>query len=76
MGLLSMVIGTYDMVCGKAGIQAFIKASVYVRLGFALGASLLLLFGQMPVTIFLLGIVDALGSLWTVIALRYEAIRK
>lgn len=50
VGLLALVIGSYDIVCGNANLQPFIKASIYVRLCFIGGATLLVLFAQMPVT--------------------------
>ena len=72
IGLLAMVIGTYDIVCGKANIQPFIKASVYVRFGFLIGTIFLVLLQQMPITAILFGVVDAGGALWTVMALKSE----
>ena len=73
IGLLALVIGTYDIICGMADIKLFIRASVYVRLGFAAGTVLLIVFGQMPLPILLFGAVDALGAVWTAIALKAEA---
>lgn len=72
IGLLALIIGFYDMFSGLSNIKPFIKISVYVRLGFALGTVLLYIFGQMPISIILLGGVDALGAIWTAIALRSE----
>lgn len=76
VGLLALVIGSYDIFCGQANIGAVIRASVYVRLSFALGAILLFVTGQMPVGIVLLGGVDALGALWTFLALKSESAGK
>ena len=73
VGLLALVIGTNDIYCGKIDLKPFIKVSIYVRLGFALGAILLVVFEQMPITVILFGAVDALGSLWTAIALKSDA---
>lgn len=67
-----LVIGTYDILMGKANNQEFIKLSIYIRLGFAAGTILLVIFGQMPASLILLGSVDALGSLWTSWALKSE----
>lgn len=72
IGLLAMVIGNYDIVCGKANFQPFIQASMYVRVGFFIGTILLVLFQQMPITAILFGVVDAAGALWTAIALKSE----
>jgi hypothetical protein len=73
IGMLALVIGTYDMVCGKADIKIFIQASVYTRLGFAFFATIIVISGYMPISMFLIGLVDALGAGWTIIALRSEA---
>ena len=70
VGLLALVIGTYDIVAARAGFLTFIKASVWVRLAFAGAAILLYLFGQMPVGVILLGAVDAAGAIWTAFALN------
>jgi hypothetical protein len=72
IGLLILVIGCYDAYCGYNNIKPLIKFSVIVRLGFALGAVLLFAFGLMPVSIILLGGVDALGAIWTYFALKSE----
>ncbi|MDP2415486.1 hypothetical protein [Daejeonella sp.] len=73
IGLLALVIGSYDILSGLANIKPFIKISVYIRFGFTLGAILLFVSGQMPVSIILLGGMDALGALWTIIALKSES---
>jgi hypothetical protein len=70
IGLLALVIGTYDIVCARAECQAFIRASVFTRSAFAVAAALLVIVGQMPASMILLGAVDAAGALWTAIALR------
>jgi hypothetical protein len=72
LGLLGLVIGTYNIYCGKENILPFIKASVYVRFGFALGTILLVLSGEMPFTLLLLGAPDAVGAAWTAMALKSE----
>jgi hypothetical protein len=72
IGLLAIVIGVYDILCGQMNIRPFIKTSVYVRLGFAASATLLYVFGQMPISIILIGGIDALGALWTIIALKSD----
>ncbi len=76
IGLLAVIIGVYDIVCGRADLKPFIRASIYTRLGFALCTTMILLSGEMPFTIFLIGIVDALGSVWTIVALKSEIGKK
>ena len=73
VGLLALVIGTYDILSGKNDIKLLIKVSIYVRLGFTLGAILLVAFGQMPLTLILLGAVDGLGAFWTAMVLKSES---
>ncbi len=73
IGLLALVIGTNDIIIGKVNIEPLIKISIYVRFGFTLGAILLYLSGQMPVSILLLGGMDALGSIWTILALKSDS---
>jgi hypothetical protein len=73
IGLLSLVIGSYDIIAGRAGISQMITASVYLRTGFATGVALLVLLGQMPYTLLLLGAIDAMGASWTMLALKKEA---
>lgn len=73
IGLLAFVIGAYDILSGLANIKPFIKISIYVRFGFTVGSILLFVTGEMPVSIILLGGVDALGALWTIIALKSES---
>ena len=75
IGLLAIVIGVYDILCGHTNIRPFIKVSVYVRFGFAVCATLLYIFGQMPISIILIGGIDALGALWTTIALKSDALK-
>jgi hypothetical protein len=70
VGLLALVIGAYYIVCGKANNEVFINATLYVRWAFAIGATLLFVVGQMPVSIILFGGVDALGAVWTAMALK------
>ena len=73
LGLLALIIGSYDITTGLSNLQPLIKVSVYVRFGFTIGTILLFLTGQMPVSILALGSVDALGALWTLMALKAEA---
>lgn len=73
IGLLALVIGAYDILAGKHDVKPLIKASVYVRLGFALGIVLLVALGQMPLPLLLFGAADGLAALWTAMVLKSEA---
>ena len=70
IGLLSLVIGAYDIVSARNDYRNYIRASIFVRLGFALGTLLLVLIAEMPSTLLLLGAIDVAGAIWTAIALR------
>jgi len=70
VGLLTIVIGAYDVTGSRAECLTYIRASIPVRFGFAAGTIVLVLLGQMPFTIALLGATDIAGALWTAFALR------
>ncbi len=70
IGLLALVIGAYDIVGSRAECTPYIRASVPVRFGFATGTVLLVVFGQMPATILVLGATDIAGALWTAFTLK------
>jgi hypothetical protein len=72
IGILAWVIGAYDIVSARAESKAFIRTSVLVRLGFAAGTVVLVLVGQMPATLMILGAADAMGAAWTAVELRRE----
>jgi hypothetical protein len=73
VGLLALVIGAYDTVGGRAGLLPYIRASVYVRFGFASGVALLVASGQMPPSLLALGGIDVAGAVWTALALKRGA---
>ena len=70
LGLLALVIGGYDVVGGRSDNRAYIKASIYLRAGFAAGVLLIVLAGEMPVAALPLGFIDLAGAVWTAVALR------
>ncbi len=72
VGLLALIIGTYDIVGARAECMPYIRASVLMRLGFAVGITLLVILGEMPVSAIPLGAVDAAGALWTALALKSQ----
>jgi hypothetical protein len=72
IGLMALVIGTYDIACARAECLAFMRASVFTRTAFAVAAAFLVIVGQMPIPMILLGAVDAAGALWTAVALKQE----
>ena len=72
VGLLALVIGAYDLVGSRAGLLPYIRASVWVRFGFAAGVVLVVASGQMPASLLVFGAIDAAGATWTALALKGE----
>jgi hypothetical protein len=70
IGLLAIIIGVYDLVSGKNNLLPAIRASVYLRFFFFLGILLLVVSSQMPKEALPLGVIDAAGAIWTLLALR------
>lgn len=74
VGILAMVVGTYDISIARAECLPLIRASVLVRFGFAAGAVVLFVTGQMPASAVLLGAVDVSGATWTILALKRDGV--
>jgi hypothetical protein len=72
LGFLVIIVSTYDIVSGMNNLKPMIKATVYMRLFFFAGIVALVVSGQMPKEILPLGIIDLLGSLWTIFSLKAE----
>lgn len=70
VGLLALVIGTYDLVGSRSGSLPYLRASVWVRFGFAAGLLILVAFGQMTPPVIAFAAVDVGGAIWTALALR------
>lgn len=72
IGLLVIIIGSYDILNGRNNVKPLIKASIYLRILFFLGILVLYISGQMPTEILPLGIIDVLGAIWTALSLKAE----
>jgi hypothetical protein len=70
VGILALVIGTYDLVGSHSECLPYIRASVPIRFAFAVSMTILFLTRQMPVTVVAFGAIDAAGAVWTWAALR------
>ncbi len=70
IGLLVIIIGSYDILNGRNNNIPLIKASIYLRLFFFLGILALFITGQMPIEILPLGIIDLLGAIWTALSIK------
>jgi hypothetical protein len=70
VGILSLVIGAYDVVSGRSNAEANIRASVPIRVGFAVCCCALVALGLMPAQLLPLAAIDVAGAVWTALALR------
>ena len=75
VGILALVIGTYDLVGSHSECLPYIKASVPIRFAFAVSMTILFLTRQMPVTVVAFGAIDAAGAVWTAVTLRERAFK-
>lgn len=73
IGLLVIIIGSYDILSGRNNVKPLIKASIYLRILFFIGILVLFLSEQMPKEILPLGIIDLLGAIWTAFSLKGES---
>ena len=73
IGLLVIIIGSYDILNGRNNVKPLIKASIYLRILFFIGISVLFITGQMTKEILPLGIIDLLGAIWTALSLKAES---
>jgi hypothetical protein len=73
IGLLVVIIGSYDILNGRNNVKPLIKASIYLRILFFIGILVLFISGQMTKEILPLGIIDLLGAIWTAISLKSES---
>jgi len=74
VGLLSLVVGVYDVVSGRSNAMANIRASVPIRFGFATGCCALVALRMMPLSLLPIAAIDVAGAVWTAVALRGERV--
>ena len=72
IGLLVIVVGSYEIISGRNNLMPLIKGTIYMRLFFFTGIVLLFVSGQMPKEILPLAIIDLLGAVWTILSLKAE----
>lgn len=70
VGVLSLVIGTYDIVSGRSNADANIRASIPIRVGFAVCCVALVVTRLLPVQLLPLAAIDVAGAVWTAMALH------
>jgi hypothetical protein len=72
LGAVAVAIGYYYWACGSAQAKAFFRASVTGRFIFAALCLGLVVVIAAPWQLLIFGAADALGALWTLVALRKE----
>lgn len=70
VGVLAVCVGAYHVVAARSELLPYLRASVAVRIGFAVALAALVVGGQMPRALLLFGAIDVLGAAWTAFALR------
>lgn len=70
VGVLAVCVGAYHIVSARHELRPYLRASVGVRFGFALGLTGLVVSGEMPRSLLLFAAVDVVGAIWTALALR------
>lgn len=75
VGVLASVVGIYHVLAARHELLPYIRATVAVRVAFALGVAGLVAASLMPMPLLLFGAIDVLGAIWTALALRSQAAR-
>jgi hypothetical protein len=70
VGLLAIALGLYYRVAARSELLAFMRLSVWVRLGVAVAFLGFVLGGLAPVALLGFGLIDAAGAAWTARALH------
>ncbi len=65
VGFLTLIVGVYDVLCGRYNVVIFIKASIVIRYCFLGFTILLYVLGIMPAIIILFGVIDGVGAAHT-----------
>ena len=70
VGVLAICVGLFHMTSARNELAAYLRASVTIRLLFAVGLVGLVIARLAPLPLVLFAILDVLGALWTAVALR------
>jgi hypothetical protein len=70
VGMLAGILGVYYLQAARAGLAAFYRWTIPVRLSVPLFFAAFVAAGLAPPVLLLFGAVDAAGALWTWAALR------
>lgn len=72
LGVMALILAYYYFVAVKGDFVPLYRASIYARLAFIVASVLFVVLGMAKVNFLLFAVFDALGSLWTFLALRQE----
>jgi hypothetical protein len=68
--VLAVCIGSFLITSARHELAPYHRASVPVRIGFAVALTGLVVAGMMPRSLLLFAAIDLLGAVWTAFALR------
>lgn len=69
-GMLVLFLGIYYVSARRADLRPFYLWTVYVRSSVIVFFAVFVILGFAPIPLILFGVVDLLGALWTLLALR------
>jgi hypothetical protein len=69
-GILALAVGFYYLLAARAELAVFFRWSVYARAPVLPLFALLVVLGLAQPRLILFGLLDALGAIWTALALR------
>jgi hypothetical protein len=70
VGVLTLILGFYFIQAARRNVTEFIRWTVYARLAFMSFCLLFVLLGFFGPVLLLFGLLDLLGAIWTILALR------
>jgi len=70
VGMLAVVLGFYYLTAARRELTPFFRATVFGRLAVLIFFIAFVLAGFAPPILILFGVIDALGAVWTAVALR------
>lgn len=73
LGLVAFVLGCYYLAAARQGVTQFFRWTIWGRTIVFAGFALLALTGLIPGALVVYGVIDLVGSAWTVMELRRSA---
>lgn len=72
VGVLTLALAFYFVQAARAGLTDFFRWTIYVRAAVLVAFTVLVLSGLVGPVLLLFGSIDALGAVWTGVALRWS----